>query len=150
MGGDIAFGGHPDEYAKARDWLASLIEASQCPESAVWIVPGNHDIDRAIVKSSEIISACYTAMRTCTVEEITPTMRRRLYGDPASAALVEHLRAYNDFARLRGCAVRANCPHWEDRLELDGETILLWGLNSVLCSAHRRSGASRISGTSGM
>jgi predicted MPP superfamily phosphohydrolase len=134
VGGDIAFSGQPDEYAKARQWLESLVEASQCPESAVWMVPGNHDIDRGIVEKSEIIAGFCEAMRTCAVEEIASTLRRRLYGDPASATLVEHLRAYNEFARLRGCAVRASCPHWEDRVELDGEPALLWGLNSVVCS----------------
>lgn len=140
IGGDIAFSGQPAEYAKAADWLGRLIEASGCPEAAVWMVPGNHDIDRRIVEASEIISAFYTAMRTCATEEITQTLRRKLYSDPASATLVEHLRAYNDFARLRGCAVAASHPHWEDRLELDGEPVLLWGLNSVICSDQSDSG----------
>lgn len=134
IGGDIAFGGKPDEYVKAGDWLARLIDASRCPESAIWMVPGNHDVDRRTVEDSEIISAFYEAMRACPIEEITLTLRRRLYDDPAAATLVEHLGAYNEFARRRGCAVRAVGPHWQDRLEFDGEPMLLWGLNSVICS----------------
>lgn len=134
IGGDIAFSGQAAEYAKAGGWLEELIAASQCPESAVWMVPGNHDVDRRTVENSRIISAFYEAVRTCRAEDITGTLRQRLYQDPASATLVEHFAAYNDFARRRMCEVRAAGPHWRDLIELDGERVLLWGLNSVICS----------------
>lgn len=135
IGGDIAFSGQPEEYEKAAEWLHRLIEVARCPQSAVWMVPGNHDVDRSVVEASEIIGTFYDAMTGCPTEQVSETLRRKLYGDPASAGLVAHLRAYNDFARVPGCAVSATKPHWEDILNLDGHPLLVWGVNSVLCSS---------------
>lgn len=46
--GDIAFTGHPDEYAVARSWLDEVCDACGVPKSAVLCVPGNHDVNREL------------------------------------------------------------------------------------------------------
>lgn len=45
--GDVAFSGRPEEYARAEAYLADLCAAAGLPRSAMHIVPGNHDVDRA-------------------------------------------------------------------------------------------------------
>lgn len=50
VGGDVAFKAAPDEYQTARGWIQQLSEISGCPKKRVFVVPGNHDVDRAIIK----------------------------------------------------------------------------------------------------
>lgn len=44
--GDIAFSGKKEEYAMAKEYLYKLLEITDVPKERVYIVPGNHDIDR--------------------------------------------------------------------------------------------------------
>src|SRR3546814_13974070 len=46
IGGDIAFKAHPDEYACALAWIEQLIAVTGCSHERVYVVPGNHDVDR--------------------------------------------------------------------------------------------------------
>ncbi|MCS6912982.1 MAG: metallophosphoesterase [Myxococcales bacterium] len=46
--GDIAFSGKPAEYERAESFLISLCAAAGVPRSALHMVPGNHDVDRAL------------------------------------------------------------------------------------------------------
>ena len=49
VGGDIAFAGKPEEYAVALSWLYELADACGCRHTRIYVVPGNHDIDRDII-----------------------------------------------------------------------------------------------------
>ena len=49
VGGDIAFAGKPEEYAVARAWLYELADACRCRHERIYVIPGNHDIDRDII-----------------------------------------------------------------------------------------------------
>lgn len=46
IGGDVAFKGDPQEYQVAFTWFNELAEACGCPLERVFVVPGNHDVDR--------------------------------------------------------------------------------------------------------
>jgi predicted MPP superfamily phosphohydrolase len=47
--GDIAQGGKEKEYEAAARFFGELLEATGVPPEAVFLVPGNHDVDRARV-----------------------------------------------------------------------------------------------------
>lgn len=48
--GDIAYSGNPDEYAAAREWLMdSLSSRLQVSKKSIFIVPGNHDVNRGAI-----------------------------------------------------------------------------------------------------
>lgn len=47
--GDIAYAGKRNEYQDAGTWLDQLAEAICCKKTDVYVVPGNHDIDLALV-----------------------------------------------------------------------------------------------------
>jgi 3',5'-cyclic AMP phosphodiesterase CpdA len=47
--GDIAYAGQEDQYRSAGEWLDALTSAIKCKRSDVYVVPGNHDIDRACI-----------------------------------------------------------------------------------------------------
>src|SRR5512137_1856097 len=55
VGGDIAFGGDPREYSVAAAWLRELQRVCGCGENRVFTVPGNHDVDRAIIRQTPAI-----------------------------------------------------------------------------------------------
>ena len=44
--GDIAFKAAREEFGHAAEWLKKLIEAADVNDDSVFIVPGNHDVDR--------------------------------------------------------------------------------------------------------
>jgi 3',5'-cyclic AMP phosphodiesterase CpdA len=52
VSGDIAFSGQSAEYDTAKSWLNRLCAALGCPPEDVWVVPGNHDVERAEVWGS--------------------------------------------------------------------------------------------------
>jgi 3',5'-cyclic AMP phosphodiesterase CpdA len=47
--GDIAYAGQPHEYDLARRFLDELRRVTHVPKSRLFIVPGNHDIDRSLI-----------------------------------------------------------------------------------------------------
>jgi 3',5'-cyclic AMP phosphodiesterase CpdA len=44
--GDIAFSGAADDYAVVAPFLADLLDATGVPPAHLFVVPGNHDVDR--------------------------------------------------------------------------------------------------------
>lgn len=46
--GDIAFKGAVDEYKRAMNWLLKLAEAAHLTNRDVFVIPGNHDIQRTL------------------------------------------------------------------------------------------------------
>ncbi|MGB7159798.1 MAG: metallophosphoesterase [Tepidisphaeraceae bacterium] len=135
VGGDIAFSGEPAQYDRARAWLSHLVEICGCREGDVWVVPGNHDIDRAHVRQSPILRDFRRAIRACEQSELNDEMRARLANDPHCEGLVGMLRAYNEFALPWGCHVSARTFHWkDDTLSIGDHPVMLWGINSVLVS----------------
>lgn len=47
MTGDIAYSGRPDEYAIASKFFDELLEAAGLDRRRLYVVPGNHDVDRS-------------------------------------------------------------------------------------------------------
>ncbi|MGN7614693.1 metallophosphoesterase family protein, partial [Magnetococcales bacterium HHB-1] len=48
--GDIAYSGKPAEYQDATTFFESLLEAAGLDKSRLFVVPGNHDVDRSRVQ----------------------------------------------------------------------------------------------------
>ena len=46
--GDVADWGHPNEYAKATDRLKKILDAVHVPLNGLFVVPGNHDVQRDV------------------------------------------------------------------------------------------------------
>jgi 3',5'-cyclic AMP phosphodiesterase CpdA len=52
VSGDVAFAGAPEEYEAAYRWLIELADACGCPHDRIFVVPGNHDVNRRVVLDS--------------------------------------------------------------------------------------------------
>lgn len=105
LGGDIAFKGDPKEYEAAFDWLTELADACGCPLERVFVVPGNHDVDRSIITRSPPTQNAQQAITQAQPHERERVLRTQFGHPETGRALFAPLAAYNDFAKLFNCQV---------------------------------------------
>ncbi|WP_228495913.1 metallophosphoesterase [Microbacterium sp. VKM Ac-2870] len=137
VGGDIAFSAKEEEYAIALEWIDGvLVAAGGIERSQVWTVPGNHDVDRAIIASSKDVQDFRREMADCdAVGGIDAVFRKRIAEDPTADGLMMPLAEYNRFAEKFLCTTQPNSLAWQDNsLTVDGWTVRLTGINSVMNS----------------
>jgi hypothetical protein len=146
--GDIAYGGQQNEYKRAKEFLDNLFVRSGDLATNTYMVPGNHDVDRAYVDPDLPLWAAHTKLR----ESNDPAVWRdhiykQLVKDP-QRSLLAPLKAYNDFAQGYGCfsgmvpSTKAGEPDipqlaWQRTFKTpleDGTLVRLNGLNSALIS----------------
>ena len=137
VSGDIAFSGKPEEYSKARDWLREICHKLDCSEEAVWVIPGNHDVDREAFRKSSIIQDKHQKLRTGDAArgELEQEMLRLHEDSEAFETLHRAFAGYIKFARDFGCKPEPGQLYWEDDLPLsDGSTLRIRGCNSAIAS----------------
>ena len=102
ISGDIAYAGKPGEYKTALDWLAQLTEILNCEKEYLWCVPGNHDVDRSVLKENTAISAVHARLRQTTDRDAQ--LRNDLEVENTGRLLFSPLKAYTEeFATRLGC-----------------------------------------------
>lgn len=131
--GDIAFSGSRLEYDQATDWLRAFCQAIACPEENVWVVPGNHDVDRARTKR-KVTRTLHQGFRKEDAD-IDRELREVFSDAQSAAALLDPLTEYNTFAGRFGCSISAEKHYWDRELRLAcGTVVRLRGLTSALVS----------------
>jgi 3',5'-cyclic AMP phosphodiesterase CpdA/tetratricopeptide (TPR) repeat protein len=55
--GDIAFSGKKAEYALARRFFDDLLQTTETSKARLFLVPGNHDVDRSLISSAARFTA---------------------------------------------------------------------------------------------
>lgn len=132
--GDIAFSGQRPEYERAASWLLEFCRAIGCPDESVWVVPGNHDVDRKIA-SSKVTKTLHESIRAKQGPALDKELREILTDENSAKALLAPLAEYNTFAARFQCSFSAANPYWERDLALPCGTIIrLRGLTSALVS----------------
>jgi hypothetical protein len=135
--GDIGFSGKSSEYDQATEWLADLTNIAGCAAEDVWVVPGNHDVDRDKVDSSDLIREFHRTMRQNPRDSIGDLLRRHLTDDEAAGGVyMSPLAAYVAFATPYGCDIDSQRPWWDCRIPFENASpgLRLRGLTSVLIS----------------
>lgn len=132
--GDIAYKALPEEFEAAANWFTELAEAIGLPPSNVFVVPGNHDINRqcadtlAVRANKKIILDERGESR---IETFAAVLREPSMG----ASLLEPLKAYNDFARQYGCSIDQTDSFWEHEITFcERYTLKLNGLTTTFFS----------------
>ena len=134
VSGDVGFAGKPADYELALKWFAALATTAGCDRAAVWMVPGNHDVDRSVVQDSKALISLRKELRTCDRQEIDDILRQWLTGSDG-ALVLKPLDAYIDFSAKFGCRVTASLPYWEKFNKLnDGWMLRVRGMTSPLIS----------------
>ena len=127
--GDIAFSGQPQQYAQAHEWLTRLRTAAG-GTPRLFLVPGNHDVDRAQAKPIAA-SALHEALRR------EPKKLDELLAAPSQMQpLWPKLSAYAEFAKRAGSpSLTAELPFYSEEVScgLSGKLIVV-GLNTALLS----------------
>jgi len=135
IGGDVAFKAAPDEYQTARAWIQQLAEISRCPKERIFVVPGNHDVDRKIIKGSVQIQNVQHAIASTPLPNREWRLRQQLGDAVTGQLLLQAHSAYNDFAAPFGCQIWPEKPFWHQDIQLECDVKLrLYGLTSTLLS----------------
>lgn len=135
--GDIAFSGQKAEYDRAGSWLLEFCRAVGCPDESVWVVPGNHDVDRKVA-NSKVTKTIHESIRAKQGHALDTELREVLSDEQSANALLAPLAEYNTFAGRFQCSISATKPFWERDLTLPcGTVIRLRGLCSALVSNER-------------
>lgn len=148
VSGDVAFKGHPAEYGAADAWLKDLATRSGCRHERIFVVPGNHDVDRKVCRESLAISNAQNAIANTEQHRREAELRAQLRDPDSGPALFKPLAAYNAFASPLGCYVSPSNPYWTYTLDelSGGVTLRLHGLTSTLISGleHRDDAPGRL------
>ena len=135
--GDIAFGGKQEQYKTAQGWLDEVFSRTGASAANTYMVPGNHDVDRAYVEPEFPLWDSHVRLRETADPVIwRDVIAKQLQRDPLHTMLAP-LKGYNDFAQCYGCLTEPEKLTWQRVFEKpldDGRLIRLHGLNSALIS----------------
>lgn len=133
--GDIAFSGNRKEYEIAKDYLNRVCDVFHISPSDVYCVPGNHDVNQAIVNGSDLIFAAQNAVdEESTIDDADKTFSRYI-SDNNFNALFKPIDAYNEFAKRFECDISSNNIFWQKDFVLeDNLKLRIVGINSTFLS----------------
>lgn len=131
--GDVAFSGQPEEYSRASTWLTELLDVVGLRPSDVFLVPGNHDVDRRVV--GDPTGAKATMLALMREGQKHPWLALEIPSSPESCFLTERFAAYRQFAgEYRSELVQSTDLSWSVDINPRGHPVRLVGLNSALLS----------------
>ena len=138
ISGDIAFAGKKNEYESAAVWIDAICDAAGCARDAVYVCPGNHDVDQQIIRDNFIIADGQEAVRRGKdINDREKALLERLVQPIAGALFYEPLREYNEFAVRYGCSfygTKENFALDRDFVLNDKSLLRLRIMNSALLS----------------
>lgn len=124
ISGDIAFSGKEEEYDLAGTYIDNLLSICQLSKEQIFIVPGNHDVDRDEYFPTDNLS--YPDMKTLNIELESEKFRnRRLLGMNNYFTFIN--TNYNHLKSIHGNLIPFVCTYTSSC----GKNIGLIGLNSA-------------------
>jgi hypothetical protein len=136
VSGDVAFAGQPEEFEFATDWLKQACDACGADFRNVFVVPGNHDVDRKVA-DEDLVQLIHDDIKGTPDHGVDAKIRKYLTKPDSRALLYQSLEAYNVFAQQFFCDM---LPPERTRVNRtfqlnDGSTLKLWGVNSAFLSS---------------
>lgn len=135
--GDIAFSGQECEYKKAQEFLREICNILSLSETAVYCVPGNHDVEQSVTYRGAVLHSLQSELEKAnSSNEIDDKLGGYFRDRSSNDALFKHIETYNTkFAGKYGCNINTEKPNWQVDFPLDDKNILrIYGLNSVIIS----------------
>lgn len=133
--GDVAFSGKAHEYEDASEWIISLCLKVGCPTENIWVIPGNHDVDRATIAASEILKIIHDDLRPTNPDYVDSKLKRWLLDPQAKELMFTPIENFNAFAQRFGCQSDSSNVYWQHDFTLNDSSILrMRGINSSLAS----------------
>lgn len=138
ISGDVAFAAKPSEYEFAQEWIERLANQCRVNVQDIFVVPGNHDIDRA--KAGSIaIDSLHERIKGNAQNSLHKDIARCLNDAVCGAMLFEPLSNYNQFAIKYMCSMSApqrTIINRDFKLN-DGSLLKVHGINSALISSSK-------------
>lgn len=148
LSGDVAFAGKVAEYDFAYAWLErALCPAAGCRIEDVFVIPGNHDVDR-VAEAGPAQMAARASLRQIAAVDADAEIRKWLRDRTSANVIFGPIENYNRFAAKFLCSLRPYLngensaagpeelparPFAKRDLQLnDGSILRLWGFNTVL------------------
>ena len=140
--GDVAFSGGArtpatgdGEYALATTWLTRLCGALHVPKERVFVVPGNHDVDRGVDRDRDIAGMVELARLGVDGHQLDDALSDATGTERLRSRLARYLAFAAGFGPTKGASTPAPL-WWEHREPLaEGLTLRLCGLNTALLAA---------------
>lgn len=138
VSGDVAYAGKRAEYQSAATWLDGICDVAGCPRDAVYVSPGNHDVDQQVIRENFMIADGQDAIRRETdLHGRDRALMDRLVQPVARELFYAPLREYNEFAARYGSSFYGDQDTfaWDRDFSLnDGSTLRLRVMNTALLS----------------
>jgi len=137
--GDIVFSGKKDEYDIARSWIERVCKQTQCAIEDVWLVPGNHDVDRTKTRTKMNQTIHANIRKQNTQNNFDSELLSWIEDKDGNKTLLEPLEDFNSFAMSFGSESMPHRLSWttDDNTDYelnDGSKIRIIGINSALIS----------------
>jgi len=134
--GDLAYHGESEEFTRVKGWLEELRTETNVSPEGLFVIPGNHDVNRKTVSKDSSIWDLHQSLRKIeNYEEQLASLNKKLQDSFDFLAALSEYRAF---------AVELDCPTnprelaWvqvlAEQLLEDGSSVRLHGLNSALLS----------------
>lgn len=126
ISGDVAFAGQPEEYAMACRFFDELLAMTRLGRDRLFVVPGNHDVDRGSIST--------LAAGAAGILQDRRAVNRFLASDGDRALVMLRLHAYAAFVNSYfGSALMFDDSRYfyTRRLDVGGLTVAVLGLNSA-------------------
>ena len=138
VSGDIAFAGAPEEYAFAQSWLEEICTACGCETSAIFVIPGNHDVDQSITRKDSVQALHNDIKATADPDLLAGKLTQYLQDEDSKRRLYASIGNFNEFAAKYFCDL---LPPKRTKIERrfllnDGSKLCVTGLNSTFVSSH--------------
>jgi len=127
--GDIAQQGNAQDYAVAREAFKVLSDAARLSPARIFMVPGNHDIDRAALPLNDQENA-RLRMAAYRADELRQSVDE-FWDSTALQQLESKLEPYLEFASHYAPVRWGPLGSWTSQVEAEGVACNLVGLNSV-------------------
>jgi len=98
--------------------VQQLAAISGCPLSRIFVVPGNHDVDRQMIRNSVPIQNVQHAIASATIAKRAGKLRQQLTDENSGQTLMKPHSAYNEFAAPLGCQIWPAKPFWHQDVDL--------------------------------
>ena len=137
--GDVAYHGRADEFARAKSWFEEVRTKTNSDPEALFVVPGNHDVNQSVVYKSSSLWDLHQALRDTKMssEDRLASLKGKL--KDSSLDFLAALKEYRAFAQEYGCPTSCEELAWVQFLNggkqlEDGTTVRFHGLNSAMLS----------------
>ncbi len=133
--GDIAFKGHRDEYITATEWLLETADVAGCPQTAIYPVPGNHDVNRNTASGRFVQGIRQTILKLDPGPNRDEEIYQALNEERSGTELLTPMEEYNLFAAPFSCDINPGMPFWTKNLKLaPGWDLRIHGLTTTFFS----------------